>query len=88
MLRTTKLITISIPPELYRRARAAAKAEGRTQSELLREALRRYLFARSWQELSRYARGKAKALGIKSERDVVRLVRKYRNEQAHKQKTA
>lgn len=88
MSRTAKLVTVSLPPELYDRARRAAKEEGRTQSELYREALRRYLFSRSWQEFRQYARTKAKALGITGERDVVRLVREYRREQAEKPNTA
>lgn len=81
---SSKLVTISMPPALYRQARRAAREEGRTQSELLREALRRYLFARSWQELQRYGKQRAKALGIRSERDVVRLVKEFRREQAKK----
>lgn len=85
---SSKLVTISVPPALYQKARKAAREEGRTQSELYREALRRYLFSRSWQDLRQYAKGKAKALGIKSERDVVRLVKEYRREQTKKKKTA
>jgi len=40
---TRKLITISVPPALLRRAEAVAKEEHRTKSELLREALRFYV---------------------------------------------
>ena len=42
-MRTTKLVTVSISPDLLSRARKIARFEGRTQSELFREALRQYL---------------------------------------------
>ena len=42
-MRTTSLITFSIPPALARASEAAAKKQHMTRSELLRMALRRYL---------------------------------------------
>jgi Arc/MetJ-type ribon-helix-helix transcriptional regulator len=41
-MRTTKVYSISMPPDLARQAEALAKKENRTMSELMREALRRY----------------------------------------------
>jgi len=46
MPRATKLVTVSVPPDLLKRAQSVAREEGRTQSELFREALRFYLTAR------------------------------------------
>jgi len=46
MLRATKLVTISVPPDLYKKAKTVAKEEGRTQAGLFREALRFYLAVR------------------------------------------
>jgi metal-responsive CopG/Arc/MetJ family transcriptional regulator len=46
MPRTAKLLTISLPPDLYIVAERVAKEEGRTRSELFREALREYLLTR------------------------------------------
>lgn len=40
---TRKLITISLPPELLKKAEQVAEKENRTKSELLREALRFYI---------------------------------------------
>ncbi len=40
---TRKLITISLPPALLRKAEAVAEEENRTKSELVREALRFYV---------------------------------------------
>ncbi|MCG2772792.1 MAG: ribbon-helix-helix protein, CopG family [Desulfobacterales bacterium] len=47
-----------------------AKEENRTKSELVREALRRYIADREWEKLTRYAREKAAETGIKTEEDI------------------
>jgi len=41
-MRTTKVISISLPPAQYKEAARLAKKENRTMSELMREALRTY----------------------------------------------
>lgn len=43
---TRKLITISVPPPLLKRAEQIAREENRTKSELFREALRFYVDTR------------------------------------------
>lgn len=43
---TRRLITISVPPPLLKRAEQIAREENRTKSELLREALRFYVDTR------------------------------------------
>jgi predicted DNA-binding protein len=40
--RTTKVYSITMPPELGKQAEQLAKLESRTMSELMREAFRRY----------------------------------------------
>ena len=42
-VRTSRVFSLSIPPELFRQAGRVAKEEGRTKSELFREALRRHV---------------------------------------------
>jgi metal-responsive CopG/Arc/MetJ family transcriptional regulator len=42
-MNTRKLITISLPPPLLKKAEQLAKQENRTKSELVREALRFYM---------------------------------------------
>jgi CopG family transcriptional regulator/antitoxin EndoAI len=81
MLRNTKLITISILPELLDKLNDLAREESRTRSELLREALRRYIGEKEGERLRRYGRSRAKALNLK-EKDVERLVDEYRSEQS------
>ena len=41
-MRTTKVYSITMPPEMARQAERLAKKENRTMSELMREAFRRY----------------------------------------------
>ena len=62
-------------------AETIAKDENRTRSELIREALRRYVAERELIRLQRYGMKKAKELGLKVE-DVQRLIDEYRAEPA------
>jgi len=80
-MRTTKTWSISLPPKLEKEAERAAKEEHRTKSELIREALRRYLDGRSLKKLQAYGAKRAGDLGIVSEDDVDRLVHDYRGDQ-------
>ncbi len=78
-MRTTKVTSLSLPPKLLREAERLARREGRTKSELLREALRRYLADSRWRDLQEFGRAQAHKLGIK-ESDVERLIAEYRTE--------
>jgi CopG family transcriptional regulator / antitoxin EndoAI len=64
MARTTKTITLSLPPEMARKIDKLMKEEGRTRSELLREALRRYAEEREWRKIYRYGELRAREKGI------------------------
>ena len=79
-MRTTTNISITLPPTLLKEATRIAKKEGRTQSELFREALRQYVQDQEWRSLRAYGSAKSKALGLKAS-DVPRLVKEYRKEQ-------
>lgn len=83
MGRTTKTITFSLPPEMAGQVEKVMQAEGRTRSELLREALRRYLEEREWKRLLKYGQRRARELGITPD-DVERLVDEYRAEKAQR----
>ena len=51
MARVTKTVTLSLPPEMDKKNNVLMKKEGRTRSELLREALRRYMEEQEWREI-------------------------------------
>ena len=74
MLRFTKLLTISIMPDYFKEVERIAKEENRTKSELIREALRRYIEDREWEKLTRYARLKSSETGVKTEEDIQQVV--------------
>ncbi|MBM4286244.1 MAG: ribbon-helix-helix protein, CopG family [Deltaproteobacteria bacterium] len=82
-MRATRLISFSIMPDFLREVERVAKEENRTKSELIREALRRYLEDREWEKLTRYARLKAMETGIRTEEDIQRVVDESRSEPAH-----
>ena len=79
-MRTSKLVTISLLPELLEEAEKLAKAEKRTRSEFFREAIRRYIEEKKWERIYRYGRMKAQEQGL-AEADVEHLVDEYRAEQ-------
>lgn len=64
-MRTSQTMTISLPPAMIKRVEQVRKAEDRTRSELVREALRRYfeessaVVAATETELAAIRRGRA-----------------------------
>ena len=64
VVRTSKLITISLLPDLLQEAEKLAKEENRSRSDLFREAIRRYIEDKKWERLYRYGRIKAKEQGL------------------------
>jgi CopG family transcriptional regulator / antitoxin EndoAI len=81
-VRLTKLISFSIMPDFLREVEKVAKEENRTKSELIREALRRYIEDREWEHLTRYARRQAPGTGIQTEEDIQRVIDAYRGKPA------
>ena len=59
MSRISRTITFSLPPEMADRVQDVIREEGRSMSELVREALRLYMEEREWRQMSRYERFKA-----------------------------
>ena len=73
--RISKTTTISMPPRLYRIFIQLARRKGMTQSELIRDALRRYQREEeTWQEILAYGRRQASKVGIRTEDDVESLI--------------
>ncbi|MBI1779560.1 MAG: ribbon-helix-helix protein, CopG family [Proteobacteria bacterium] len=76
-MRTTKIVSLSLPPDMLREAELVAKQEGRTKSELFREAFRRYVEERRWRGLQHYGASRARKAGL-TEAGVERTVRDFR----------
>jgi predicted transcriptional regulator len=76
-MRNTKTLSVTLPPDMLKRAQSIAKRESRTMSELIREALRHYE-GRSWRDdVNAYGRSQADRQG-NGEPDVDRLVHELR----------
>jgi metal-responsive CopG/Arc/MetJ family transcriptional regulator len=75
--RATQVIAVSVPPESAADFERMAREEGRNKSELFREMLRVYLAHREtgvFEGLQRYGAARARALGVRDEKDVERLI--------------
>lgn len=79
MPRTTRAITFSLPRDMADRVDDITAQQGRSRSELLREAVRRYVDECEWRGLLKYGEQTARHRGIGPE-DVVALVEEYRAE--------
>ncbi|HRF13659.1 MAG TPA: ribbon-helix-helix domain-containing protein [Candidatus Accumulibacter phosphatis] len=80
-MRTTKTLSITLPPEMLARAAEMARREHRTMSELVREALREYERKNWWAEMNAFGQAKAAEQGL-TEPDVERAVHEVRRERA------
>ena len=58
--RKSKVITFSLPPQMDEQVRQLMQEEGRTMSELIREALRLYMDEREWLRRERRQRAETR----------------------------
>ena len=79
MPRTTKTITFSLTPDIAERIDQVTREQGRTRSEVLRDAVIRYMQECEWRQLLQYGEQRAREMGIGSE-EVADLVEEYRAE--------
>ena len=85
--RKSRIITISLPPEMASHAKSMAQRDSRTMSELFREAFRTYSAQqarRTLDELGEYAAGR-NPKGY-TEADVPRLIQEVRAEKPRRRR--
>jgi len=82
-MRESKVRSFSLSPAQLKVVEARAKKENRTISELIREALRRYVYERDLEDLRAKSQAKAAALGI-TKADIVPLIHQLRRERRQK----
>jgi predicted transcriptional regulator len=78
--RTSRVYTISLPPELAQKAEALARRDSRSMSELFREAFRHYYAEdarKSLMEIGEYAQSRNPGY---SETDLPRLIKEVRED--------
>ena len=73
-MRTAKVISLSLPPEMEEEVQKIAKEEHRTISELLREAFRQYLTNRDLGAIRKEGRKVAKKMKLTPD-DIAKIVR-------------
>ncbi len=74
------MATTSLPKDVKRLTARLARARGTTEAQVLRAAVRRLgRDDATWRSLLAYGRRKAAAAGLRSERDVERLVDAHRS---------
>ena len=77
-MRTTKLLTLSLPPEMFKKVEQLVKEENKTKSELFREALRRYINDKRWQQIRQWGLKASQELGVSTGEEVDELIHQYR----------
>lgn len=75
-----RTLNIALPTELVKEVDKAARKEYKNRSELIREALYRYLKdLQEREELFAYGRSVVQKMGLKSEKQVDKIVYQYRH---------
>lgn len=75
---TPRKLTISLPPVVARQLDRVARAEGRSRSDLLREAFRQYVGRlERWERIFAAGSEAGRRSGVK-EADVARVVKEHR----------
>jgi CopG family transcriptional regulator/antitoxin EndoAI len=81
MARTTKTLTVSLPPQIYEEIERLARLERKTKSELFRDMVKLYedhLDEGRWKRLRRLGRATAEKYRLSSDRDIEKLVHEAR----------
>jgi len=77
-MRSSKVLSISVPPSLWDEIGETAEKEKMTRSELLRVAAREYIRSRRWADLRAKGTRTAVKHGVRSEADVDRIIHELR----------
>lgn len=76
-MRTAKVVSISLPPEMEEEVQQLAQEEHRTVSELFREAMRQYATRKLLQSARKQGRAGMKKKGLKPS-DLTRMIKEDR----------
>ena len=76
----TQTFNIALPKDLVKAVDRQAKKEFKNRSELIRDLLQKHLERKEkWERIFAYGRRKGKEMGIKSEKDIDRIVYEFRH---------
>jgi len=79
-MKTMEPLSFTFPKEMVEEIQSLAREERKTKSQLVRDAVTRYVQEKKWRGLQMKAALKARALGISSEQDIDRLIHQYRRD--------
>lgn len=77
-MRSTKIVSVSLPPDMTKEVQEMALEERRSVSEVLREAFRQYAANKALLDVRKVARKVAKKKNIKAD-DIYRIVHEGRD---------
>ena len=79
MVRKSKIVNISLSPEIYRLANKLAQKNQVSRSEFFRRALKQYVFSQNrWEEIRKWGFETAKRMNIKDEKELYQLLDSWR----------
>ena len=82
MGRKSKVLSLSVPPEIARELDNMAKTEDKSRSEIFKDMFRTYkesVAEREWRELFSFGKETAKKFRIKDEEELFRILDKERS---------
>ncbi len=72
--RKSRILNISVPPEMYAEIENVAQEENRTKSDLIREAFRHYQFVRRWRLIRQWGTETALQLNLETDEELERFL--------------
>ncbi len=77
-MKRSVVASFSLSSETLKQAGELAKAENKSRSEVVNEAVGKYYAMKQWESLREFGAKQAQSLGIRNESDVDRVVHDYR----------
>jgi len=74
MLRTSKVISISLPPEIFTRLETIRKQTSKTRSQVIKDLIRKYEIDQAWNQLYSWGQNTAEKFNISTEKDILKII--------------
>jgi len=74
MLRTSKVISISLPPEIFTRLETIRKQTSKTRSQVIKDLIRKYEIDQAWNQLYSWGEKTAEKFNISTEKDILKII--------------
>ena len=74
MLRTSKVVSISLPPEIFTRLEKIRKQASKSRSVMIKDLIRKNDVEQNLKQIYAWGRKTAEKFNIKSEKDILRII--------------